>query len=242
MALEGYQSFIYPVIEIFAFLAAVFAIKTLISIRKQKKDEDIKKILSVVFTLLALSFISAFLAEASWDFMDKVMKKDPTGSIIEIFWVIAYLLAISGFLYFGCSMAKANKKLGKGIAAVGTSAVFVSVLLYYIIASFIMPADIEWSFFTFLNFFYPIGSAVRLISSSFVYVYLKSLKVALPILLISLGIFCAFVGDMLYSYESWRNSYGVLGVIYDSLYAVEYMLAFLAFYIFSRKKSSEGAK
>lgn len=146
------------------------------------------------------------------------------------------IFVFSGFIYLAVFLYREQDNHGKGLWLMGFISVISALVIYYLIGNFILGFQGGESVFEiFLDYFYPIGSALILISTIFIYTSFRELDaLGTPLLLLTLSAFSTFVADMLYTYYSWNDIYGIAGVLSDSIYAIDYLLSFAAFFMLSK--------
>ena len=233
MALEELQIILYPYTDIFAFASAFLGVLLLWQIIKKKKDSKVKDAMAVVFSLFALTFVFNAIAEISWTIMEKFLGISPELSFPDVFWVIAQILLLSGFVYFGYFMYKQKgHKNPRTIILSLLVAIISGGIVYYLVSTLLIGSHEGVSLFEiFLDYYYPIIAALIVVASVSVYTYFKDAEFGNYILLIAIGAFFSFVGDTLYTYYSWLEIYGLPGVISDFSYGTDYLLATIAVYL-----------
>ncbi|MFQ5474337.1 MAG: hypothetical protein ACE5DM_00740 [Candidatus Nanoarchaeia archaeon] len=234
---QWFQAIIYPIIDVLAILAVVFAVKSLIKIKRQHKMPEAKKMLSRVFLLFSIGLILWVVAELGWDIWAFTAGETPGISFLDILWAAGYFFTIPAFLIFTTFILKKHKNLKKGLLGVGAAALVTAVMTFVLVA-FIIAQGIEDAsgLELFIYFFYPIASVLMVVSASSVYLFFRQIKpLSLPLLLLALGTLASFFGDTLFTYYDWNGIYGWAGALSDIFYAMDYGLWAVAFYTFSNK-------
>jgi len=237
MALEEYQILLYPFIDIFAILTFIFASLLLYKIIGHKEGILHKKTLVIIFSFLAVGFLFDTAAELAWDFTQYILKESPELGIADVLWIIGHLLVLAGFAYFAAYVRKQYGKLKKGLILIVTAGAIPALAIYYLIHNFALGQQIGKSAFEiFIDYFYPIVSALILVSTLSVYLFFRELKeIGTPMLLFAARAVFVFAADMTYTYYSSKGVYGILGVLSDGFFGIGYVLSALAFYLLIKR-------
>ncbi|MBU0615477.1 MAG: hypothetical protein KJ601_05260 [Nanoarchaeota archaeon] len=241
MTLEWTQNILFTIIDFFALLTMIFASLFALKIIKKKAKLTIKAALAKTFSMLAVGYILYAAAELIWH-MITLAGGDPSLGIAEYFWVIGAVFVFSAFAYFAAYMYKEHKEYKKGLLLLVSSSVVALGLLYYLIGNFIVGFQTgERALEMFFDYYYPISSALILIASVNVYLFFKKLKdFGHPLLFLAISSLFTFLGDMAYTYYSWNDIYGIIGLLSDSFYCIEYILAAIAFYMLFKTLTTKG--
>jgi len=98
----------------------------------------------------------------------------------------------------------------------------------------------EKAILAFLDLYYPIGSAVILIALLPILFFFRKAKIETPLLFLALSMLFTFFGDMCWTYYTWNGmEYGIIGILSDFLYMIEYIFITIGFYLFSRRQNKE---
>lgn len=221
-------------------LAGIFA--AILVYKIYKKDEPkVGRLLKIVFTLIAIGYVLWGFAEGWWTYLYYGLGNINVVTSADIFWVAGYFVVFAGFIYFASQMYKIHGGLKKGLVTTGIVTIVSAAVLFYLIGSLILGfQEGESAIEIFLDYFYPIASAVLIISSIAIYQFYKEAKaVGTTLLLVALSILAYFVGDMFFTYYSWNEIYGVPGLISDVSYIIGDIVAIFAFgkLAFSKKNS-----
>ena len=232
-------------IDIFAVLTAIFAVLLVHKLWK-KPVSNIKGILVKVFSSLAIGSILFAVAEIWWEIV-VLSGSDPALGTAEIFWIAGILFFILGYGYFTFYMYKEHQKTGKGIILTGAATIIAGSIVYFLITNYIFGYQSgETTYEIFLDYFYPITSAIILVLVIAVFMFFKDIgNIGKPLLLLAIGSTFSFLADMLYTYYSWNEIYGIPGILSDSFYSTDYLLSAVAFYMLWRmgmKKLSKNEK
>ncbi|MEM4266938.1 MAG: hypothetical protein QW404_02695, partial [Candidatus Nanoarchaeia archaeon] len=198
MSLEGFQYFIYPFMDFFALMSAVFALLVFFKIRKTslpffKQNRWLVR----VFVLLALAAMSAAIAEFSWDIIEWVYGSEAEFGLPNLFYVIDSCLLVFAFFYFSISIYKLEKKLGLGLFLNLTSSTILVIMVYFFINKYIFSVYAEESFLSlFLGYFYPMMSSLIFFNTLSIFIFLRRFSFfAWPLLFFALAGIFVFVGD-----------------------------------------------
>jgi len=232
MTLESTQMITYSLIDISAVIAAILAMVVVWLIYKKEEWKGIKKTVFITFLLLAIGLVSYTVAEIMWSIISWT-GGSPALSITEYFWIIGSVLLFSGFMYFAVFMCKVKGETKKCVLRLVTMGAVAIAVPSYLVGNFIIGFQQgESAFEIFLDYFYPISSALILIASLSVYSFFKKAEeLGKPLLYLAISAFFLFLGDMFYTYYSWNDIYGITGLLSDSFYAVQYILAAIGFYL-----------
>ncbi|MFH2028449.1 MAG: hypothetical protein ABIJ08_04885, partial [Nanoarchaeota archaeon] len=175
-------------------------------------------------------------AEISWSIIDELMGQNPQLGFPEYFWIMGALFFMAGFAYFTVYTYKKYQASKKSIITLVLVTLVSAAIVTYLIGNFIVGfQEGESVFEIFLDYYYPVTSAIILILSISVYSFYKELEeLGKPLLFLALSTVVGFIADMLYTYWSWNDIYGVPGLISDSLYGIDYILSAAAFYLLFR--------
>lgn len=233
MTLEWTQVITYPIIDIAALFAVFFAVGVVLQIYKKKDFKGIKRTFVISFGLLAAGYILYAIAELVWDVLT-LMGKEPELGVPDYLWVAGMIFVFAGLFYLALYMLKQHKeRIWERSVIVLSVAVISAGILYYLIGNFILGfQEGESAFEIFLDYFYPIGSAMIFIVSVATYTFYKELKaLGKPLLMIALSVLFTFIADMFYTYYSWNEVYGITGLLSELFYVGEYVFAAVGFYL-----------
>jgi len=231
MALEQYQPILYATIDLFAVITAILAIIFVVQLRKKEARTEIKAALTKVFTLLAFGFILYASAEVLWSILTWIGRQ-PEGGIPDLLWVIGYIAMFLGFACFAVYMYQKKGKLLQGIGTMGIAGIILGIAVYYMIKSYLYVSGTVSPLETSLNYFYPIAGSAVIIASIAVYLFFSDFEqIGTPLLCLALSNLLGFAGDVMYSYYTWRNIYGLPGITSDILFILEYFVSAIAIYL-----------
>lgn len=237
IALETFQTIIYPIIDILAVLALVLGIRAFILIKRQDRMPEVKTMLSKVFLLFIVGITLWVIAEIGWDVWSFTSGETPDISFLDAFWMLGYFFVVPAFLVFTSYVLKKKENLKKGLLAMIITAVAAGIITFFLINN-VMIAGLEgegW-FELLVYFFYPIASAVMVVSASTVYAFFRQIgNLKVPLLLLAIGAAASFFGDTLFTYVDWNEIYGLPGVLSDTFYAIDYGCWAAAFYLFIKR-------
>jgi len=227
MNYDIFYSFAGPLMDLLAVIAAVFSTLIFYEILKKKKKRDF---LTTVFGLISITFITFAIAEVSWDIIELMGGVAALG-IPEFFYIIGSLTAIGGFGYLSYYLYKAHG-LGKKFTYTILFAALISLIIFYMTYFFILGnQEGESSFEIFLDYFYPISSALIVIFSFSAYFFFEKFKkFGNQILLLAVAFFAMFLADMLYTYYTWNEITGITAIMSDSLFILFYLIGALVMF------------
>jgi len=226
------------VIALAATIAALFAFLVVYSLFK-KENSRTNKILKTTFILFCMAMIFYAAGEWTWLIYHKMLGIDPYPSLADLFYLPGYLFEIAAFIYLTVKLFSSSKIIGKGILFLTIGTFIITGMTFSILAFLIIPYQ-DWnsSLESLLNIIYPVSSAVILISSIPVYLMFHKQAISRPILLLAVSALLNYIGDLLFSYYSWKEIYGVIGMLSDSAYILGYVCfaaALMIFYLSLKK-------
>lgn len=238
MGWESLQGVIYFVLALIATLTAVLGLVFVNHLFKKRAKETISNSYTFFFSALGFGYACFALAELCWFLIFKLFGESASGSMPDFYWVIG---AVSLFLGFTVFYIFASSKQGKGHRILILIILFAvsSMILYYLLGVNIIPHDTS-SGQMFLGYFYPMMSALILISSVGVYLFMSREEAfSTPLLLMVIANVLFFIGDLLYSYAAFESIYGFIGLFSDSVYVLAYLSCCLSFYYFLNRIKRE---
>jgi hypothetical protein len=175
-----------------------------------------------------LGTIAYSIGEALFIVFDKVFP-----SWADVFFTAGSLLIIVSFSVLLHSMEKVKLQI-KEIFIFMTSLIFTLAILSYEFYTFILPnIDHDISIGNILNFFYPISSVLIFY---FAYFYQINKEKKGFLFYIMSSFFFMFIGDMLFTYTSWTNTYGIIGLVHDISYLLGYLIMLFGVFLYYHKK------
>ncbi|MEK6938661.1 MAG: hypothetical protein AABX04_06460 [Nanoarchaeota archaeon] len=238
MGLESLQGGIYFVLALIATLTAVLGLLFVNHLSKKRAKETISNSYSFFFLALGFGYACFALAELSWFLIFKLFGESASGSMPDFYWVIG---AVSLFLGFTVFYLFTSSKQGKGHWIIILMILFAlsSLILYYLLGANVIPHDTSTGQ-TFLGYFYPMISALILISSIGAYFFMANHEdFSTPLLLMVIANALFFTGDLTYSYASFESVYGFIGFFSDLIYILAYLSCCLSFYYFLTRIKGE---
>lgn len=209
----------------------VAAICLLVASRAFKKFDFAKLAWLMLFIGVTLNFTAEFL----YSFFEIILKKDMNSLfpfIPDYIWCTAYIPIITGLMimFFGyknSGFPMGNTKLYFIISI--ALLIGLSVVVYYLLIPIIQDPETE-TFAKIFYLFYPIGDIFCVIPSLLL-IYITSLfgagKISRPWQFLAFGFISFTLGDLVYSYLSWKDLYGD-GNFIDLTWHVGYLLIALA--------------
>ncbi|MFH2027581.1 MAG: hypothetical protein ABIJ08_00445, partial [Nanoarchaeota archaeon] len=165
MTLENTQVITYVVIDIAAVLTTIFAILFIMKMRG-KEQKDIKQHMMRIFYLLGIAYILYTIAEISWSVIEELMGQNPQLGFPEYFWIMGALFFMAGFAYFTVYTYKRYQASKKSIITLILVTLVSAAIVAYLVGNFIVGfQEGESVFEIFLDYYYPVTSAIILILS-----------------------------------------------------------------------------
>lgn len=236
MVYEELQTFIYPIMDIAAITATIFAVILFINMIRSNEQGTFKKSMKIIFGLLAIGLVLTASAELIWDGMQFFMGIEPELGLPDILWTLSYIFTLAGYSLFARMMINDNpneKNKIFAILGVGLLALFIAG---YLIKTLILGnQEGESMFEMFLDIYYPIISAMVVMAAFTVFLFFKKIpQLGFPLMLLGVSKTCDFIGNIAYTYYSWNEIYGLIGVIADVFFTLDYVLGAVAFYMLFR--------
>lgn len=241
MSLEGFQPYAYISIDITAVLAALFGCLLLYKLfkkgYKQDSESNLKKVLTIIFSFLVIGFVVYAIAEVIYSVQYDIVGGTPNLGIPDFFWSIGYVLTLLGYLFFTIYMYSQHGQVKRGIIVTALTGIASVSIVFYLLQTYVFGFQAgESSLEMFLDYFYPIMSALIVMFSVNVYLFFRKLKnIGTALMYVAIGNILAFIGDMAYVYYSWNEIYGPVGVISDTFYLAQYIITAIAFYTLFKK-------
>ena len=215
------------------FIAAVISylsLRILLNLRKLK-DNSVENFI-LIFCSGAIFYA---LGEVSFFFTSNYSYI----SVADIFFVIGSVLFIVAFSYKYLELEKKSLSF-KEIFAFNSCILVSALILFFLFHKFAFPEIGKIPFIEiFLNFFYPITSVIIFLFALANRIHSNE-KGGYSFYIMS-SFFFLFIGDMLYSYTSWTNTYGIIGRAHDLVYILGYLfMLFGVLLIYKKLKNSTG--
>jgi hypothetical protein len=186
--------------------------------------------------LLILIAIALFsLAEIVYGYLEVVRKLDMNihfPSTADLIWAVGYLPLLAGLIMMFVGYSKSGFSVGSfkstSIRIVLFILLFVVVAIYLLIP--ILQDNTVEPLTRFFYFFYPIADVFTVIPATemvFLMYLLGSGSISIPWRLLAFGFLSFTIADLLYSYLSWNEIYGV-GNMTDILWNLGYLLIGMA--------------
>lgn len=228
--MAGFEQYAGVVLVGISLLAGIQSFQALLLISRNKKDTILKK----VFFWAAIGII----AWVAGELIDFILGRYP--SIADAFFIAGYIVMLPAMIFFWAY--NSNKLTPKEyrlflFAAFAAIALTIAILLLVVAPNKGEKGMIEIA----LDFFYPVGSAILFLSTFSITAVvdreLKQERKNRPLLYLAQGIFFSFVGDVFFSFSTWKGVYGALGSISDVSYMMSYALFALSFYLFMKSQN-----
>lgn len=213
---------LYPLILIFAFLTAILGIFLLNALFGNKIKELFSDTKYFIFFFLICGYSIYALGELTWYLIFTVFEEIPTAGMPDFYWVVGTLLMLSSFFVLSKTLYKeyGQNKL--------PSLLLGGALLLILVIGMVVVFETS----NFLGYFYPIiGSLIVILSTNLILFYnqLETFETNLVYLFFSnIGF---LVAELIYTYTTSQEIYGLWGAFADFLYLLSYALSALAFLI-----------
>jgi diguanylate cyclase len=209
---EFLQLVVSDCLPIICSILAVIALAT--AFRSLKVWDEAK----AAWFLILLGTACWAIAEATYGFLELVLKIDASPSWADFFWVLGYLPFLTGlFLFLHCYL-KSGLSFGKWKRVLIPAAVAFAACVAFTVIFALIPiqADQETSALAkFTYYYYPLGD-LAMLAPVIVIIYLTMQlgkgKFSLPWKLIGIGLFCFAVSDIAYSILDWQGLYSGGGI------------------------------
>ena len=227
--MAGFEQIAAVILVGISLLAGRQAFQALSFISHNKKDTVLKK----VFFWAAIGII----AWVAGDFIDFILGKYP--SIADAFFIVGYAVMLPAMIFFW--IYNSNKLTSREYMLFLFAIFVVMALTVIMLFLVVMPNKNEKELIEIaLDFFYPVGSAILFLSTFSITAVVdrkvKQERKNLPLLYLAQGIFFSFLGDVFFSFSTWKGVYGVLGGISDISYILSYALFAFSFYLFRKSQ------
>lgn len=235
MDLQLYQEFLFqPIISLIAVLSFFLAFFVFLKLRRIHNGDKIKNTMTKVFGILTIGILFFSAAEIYYSYL--LMNGFPSDfTLADILWIVGYLCVAIGFFYFTYHMYEQKDSGSYGLTLWISVAIGLSTTMYLLLTIF-QPNDPSSSFLeAFVNYFYPIGSIIVVVSSISTYLFFQDVKnLGLPLLFFSFAYLFDFSGNTLFVYCDATNSYGVPGLVSDLSFVFFYVCVFIGFLLLNK--------
>ena len=231
MVLESAQLFLQPIVSVFSVLAAILSFRVLMKLSDGDGSEAGKEI-RFVFQLLSFGFLLFAFAEIIYAVL-VLSGLSSEISIADLFWLVGYVLLISGYSYFSFFMYKKHGRLGEGIPLISAAFLFCSWITYYLLSTYVYGfQEGQSSLSVFLDYAYPIGSTLTFVAAISVFLFLGKLSsIGNSFLALAMANGFDFIGNTLYTYYVWNDTYGIPGLVSDVSFVLFYFSAAAGLYL-----------
>lgn len=214
------HSVLYPAIVVFAFLTTVIGVIMLNALFGNKIKELFSDTKYFIFFFLIAGYFLYALGELTWYLIFTVFEETSLGGMPDFYWVTGTLLMLLAFLALSKTLYQEHEKYKL------FSLLFGGALLLILVISIITIAGASG----FLSYFYPIISSLIVASSATLLLFFEKLDLFESKLVY---LFFSNVGfllaEVIYTYLTPREIYGLLGAFADILYLLSYILSAWAF-------------
>src|SRR3989338_7218304 len=217
MVFESAQQILYLITLIAAGFTALAGLSVVHRFTLKKTALSYSNVFVFIFALLAFGYSCFALAELTWYLIFEVFDQFPSVSMPDFYWVIGSVSLLIAFTTFSLYMFKQHKSLGKGSLFLFLGGAVFAGILYFALSGTVVDLS-KGKGHLFLGYFYPIASALILVASASVYLFFEKVehfgKFLMYLLFANLAF---FIGDVLYTYYSFKSVYGITGVLSDVL-------------------------
>ncbi len=179
------------------------------------------------------------LGEFIWTFYELVLQQDiPYPSLADVVWVIGYLPLFAA-LWIRYRSARVTVPGGFWIAlALFTAAVLGA--LYFVLWPIFTYTEYERTVEKVLDLLYPLGDLLLLFGALVIVFTLRGGRLAVPWLIMAVGLAVMSLSDLLFSYASWNELYfpdqhvNLVSILADVPYTVSYLLIAIGAFVQAR--------
>ncbi len=217
-------------LKIFSLLAAAITVilggRLVQALSLRKVSGNLSNRWLIIFYSMSIGYSLFALGDLAWYLIFKLLKQAPGVSMPDFYWVLGSLLMLTAFVLLSFSFPGRHGNswiavlIGGGIVFIGT----------WLLLQTVISAQGMSSGTLFLSYYYPLVSVA--ITALSVGVYFSSLETRLssPLAMFVAANVSVTVADILFTYTSFQQVYGLLGGLADVLYLVGYALIGTAFY------------
>ncbi len=191
-----------------------------------------------IWGLLAIGLILWTIAEGIWGFYEVILGEEtPYPSIADFFWILGYLpLYLALFIRYRVFQTTFNRWQRWFISVIVI--LFSVFIFFYVIKPILMDFDQQRILESGLNIAYPLVDLILLILTFIIVFSLEEGRFAIAWRVLTVGLICLSVSDLMFSYATWNEVYypeGQLNFIsaaIDVLYDGAYLLLGLSIYTY----------
>ena len=165
------------------------------------KSEQIKEIPKKSVIFLALSFISWFAAEQTWNFYEQVLDVDPFPSIADVFYICAPLFMFVSLIIF---LKSIKKQISKKIIFIAIS-ISAVLLIPTIIITY--ESDNDQFLESIITVFYPVSDSLVLVPVIITILFVIKKKTNPFWMMILIGILLFIAADTAFLFLESTNGY-----------------------------------
>ncbi|MGY5146460.1 MAG: sensor histidine kinase [Candidatus Nitrosopumilus sp. bin_7KS] len=186
------------------------------------KSEQIKEIPKKSLVFLALSFVSWFAAEQTWNFYEQVLETDPFPSIADVFYISAPFFMFIALLIFLKPLKKQISKRNVFFASLISAITLIpTAIITYNSNSSNELID------TIIGFIYPVSDALVLIPVIITILFLIQKRRNLFWIMILAGVSIFVIADTLFLFLTLADEYTTHHLV-DVLWITSYMIWFFS--------------
>lgn len=182
------------------------------------KSEQIKEIPKKSLIFLALSFVSWFAAEQTWNFYEQVLETDPFPSIADVFYISAPFFMFIALLIFLKPLKKQISKRNVFFS----SLISVITLIPTVLITYNENSNSEL-IETVIGLIYPVSDALVLIPVIITILFLIRKRRNLFWLMILAGVLIFVIADTLFLFLTLTDGYTTHHLI-DALWITSYVI------------------
>jgi hypothetical protein len=233
MVLGSLQSFLTGGITLLAGLAGLLGLFFVNRLFKEK-IKSVEGANPFIFILLAFGYISLAAGELTRFLIIDIFQKDPTVSMPDFYWVFGIICLLVAFTLYSIYLHQNHGNTAKSLTLMlATIIILGGVFLYFYSFNFFSEGSTFGE--QFINYFYPLATALTLLASFNVFLFLeKAGTFTKGLLFFVVANASTLLGDLLFSYFKYahyaeKGLYGLIGLTMDSAYLIGYGLYALAF-------------
>jgi hypothetical protein len=200
--------------DLLPIFCSLIAVVYLFAAYKKFKAFDLAKF---AWLLIFIGILMNFIAESTYAMLEIVFLVDVNNvfpSIADYIWVIAYLPLMVGMIMMLIGYSKSGLPLGQAkLFSIISPIVLIlfSLVIYYLLLPIVIDTETE-TLAKIFYLYYPVGD-LFIVIPAIILIYITSLfgkgTISIPWKYMAFGFICFTVADLLYSYLSWNDNYGI---------------------------------
>jgi len=224
--INSLQGPLYGVTLIVALFAAFFGIRVVDKMAAKKTAVQGKG--RIIFSFLAFGYALFALGELAFYLLFDVFSQFTEADMPDFYWISGTIFMFMGFLIFTISMFKNHGDAKKAGFLFILGIIILGGIIFFVNTIHSTTGNVTES--VFLNYYYPIMSALILILSVSALIFMDKVgeykNIFLYLMVANLG---SLIGDILYVIYTNMDNYGLIGIVSDLSYIIAYGLVAIAF-------------